>query len=519
MNRKRIISLMMAVAISSSIATPAMTVKAEGLTQTTDAKRVVYGSISNSDIEILKSVFDFEYYKASNPDLVAVLGDNYDSIFAHFYLRGIFEGRTCNPNFDPAAYASAYGDLKEKFGTDIVKYYQHYALVGSKEDRPLTTIAACAEAGITVESISDESIKISPEAYAIAIQMGTTDFVTVQKAVNRVTASLNNAVSHSDETSSSDSSNTNASADENVTIPEAQAVVIESVIGEYVLATGFEDAYARAKGLKQVAKFKAGDRYLVLWLVEGSEGGYAVYNRDDLDEEKYPYGISMHAYSEKSKSERNEALATMIPIYKTDDYQGTPEKAWATQLSLQHNTAIYSTYYNDELNGGNNQKKTESLNKDIFGGTITYDPADDKEVNFIECWNDKGWGMTNFEVEATDYMMLPYWKPDRRDYLAVDRKGDLDSVYNVGIDIKQDENGKLQEITVGLSNDETKFGEIYSARDTEEGKKAIEEAQARAEAALNNNTSDSSATTTDGSDSSNTSSTNDANNENTNTAE
>lgn len=57
----------------------------------------------------------------------------------------MFESRACNPNFEPATYASAYPDLRESFGLDVLQYYKHYVTVGAKENRTITTLEACGK--------------------------------------------------------------------------------------------------------------------------------------------------------------------------------------------------------------------------------------------------------------------------------------------------------------------------------------------------------------------------------------
>ena len=163
-----------------------VSVNAQGLTQTTDASKVPYSTVSASDIELLKTIFDFDYYKAQNPELVSRLGDNYNALFEHFYKYGLFEGRTCNASFDPAAYASAYSDLKEAFGTNILSYYKHYVTEGKNDpNRQITTLKACAYNGITVQSLSDSEIKITPQLYQVAEKFGTTNYAAVSSVVER----------------------------------------------------------------------------------------------------------------------------------------------------------------------------------------------------------------------------------------------------------------------------------------------------------------------------------------------
>ena len=185
MNRKRVIALIMSVLTVGFIASPAVVSNAEGLTQAASAEGVSYSTISAEDEAILKTMFDADYYKAENPDLVELFGDDTAKLFEHFCKRGLFEGRTCNANFDPAAYASAYGELKDAFGLDIIKYYVHYSVVGSKENRNLTTMKACADAGITVTTLSSTPISITPSAYRISVALGTKDYATINTAIER----------------------------------------------------------------------------------------------------------------------------------------------------------------------------------------------------------------------------------------------------------------------------------------------------------------------------------------------
>ena len=179
MKRKLVLSLMAMAIAGTTVAAP-LSVKAEGLTQASTPTNVKYGYVNPEMVKLIEPFFDIEYYKAQNPELVAVLGDDYKALFTHFCRCGIFEGRTCNENFDPSAYASAYSDLEFD---SIIEYYEHYALVGSKENRTLTTVAACAEAGITVQALCDESVRITPEAYYVAEALGTRNYQAVQAVV------------------------------------------------------------------------------------------------------------------------------------------------------------------------------------------------------------------------------------------------------------------------------------------------------------------------------------------------
>ncbi|SFN84582.1 hypothetical protein SAMN05216351_101346 [Pseudobutyrivibrio sp. JW11] len=183
MNRKNVLGFAMAIAMVAMVAFSGFEVSAASLTQAQFPELVHYGIITDEDAQILKSFFDYEYYKEQNPDVVEQYGDSYEALFNHFCTKGVFEGRTGSADFDPAAYASAYGDLKAQFGADILSYYRHYATEGKAVGRDITTIAACAEAGITVIGLANDSIVITPDVYRVAVYLGTNDYGAVRQSI------------------------------------------------------------------------------------------------------------------------------------------------------------------------------------------------------------------------------------------------------------------------------------------------------------------------------------------------
>lgn len=175
-----------AFAITSTFGGNVITARANGLTQTADASKVSYGTTSESDIALLKQIFDLNYYRKNNPELEALFGDNYNAWFEHFYKYGIYEGRTCSENFDPSAYASAYSDLKAAFGSNILEYYKFYLTEGKDDpNRQITTLKQCADNGITVQALTDSEVRITPQLYAVAEKFGTQDFKAVSTVVQR----------------------------------------------------------------------------------------------------------------------------------------------------------------------------------------------------------------------------------------------------------------------------------------------------------------------------------------------
>ena len=162
---KRNVSIVIAVCMAMGLMVPTLNVDAAGLTQARDASVVNYGMLTDKDIAILRSIFDYDYYKKMNPELVETIGDNYENLFLHFCQFGVFEGRPCNSNFDPSAYASAYTDLRDAFGKDIIKYYEHYILYSENEGRDITTLEECAISGIIVHPLNNDKIQITPSIY------------------------------------------------------------------------------------------------------------------------------------------------------------------------------------------------------------------------------------------------------------------------------------------------------------------------------------------------------------------
>ena len=154
MVKKRLFSIAVAGLVAiTSVQTFSMDVYAVESNQ--PIKKNVVKALSKKDIQILKSIFDAEFYARQNPDVVRLIGKSPSVLFSHFCQCGLWEGRMINPDFNPDAYASAYQDLTYLFGNDVMKYYRHYINFGKSEKRTLTTIEKCSDAGILVYSVSD----------------------------------------------------------------------------------------------------------------------------------------------------------------------------------------------------------------------------------------------------------------------------------------------------------------------------------------------------------------------------
>lgn len=259
---------------------------AQGLTQVTDGTKIAKGTISADDQAILKSMFDLNYYRSNNPDL-ANLKDS--ELFKHFCENGIFEGRTCNAYFDPSAYASAYPALKAQFGNDIMAYFRHYATIGKNDPNfSITTLEACANAKITVTSLIDSSIVVTPEIYAISKAIGTSDYKVAKAAW--------------------------------IASQTGQPVEVEDEDGNVlVLAPPDADTAAlmKAKGMTPIGVINYDNDYIGLYLVAGYTG-FALYDYDYIEDVDF---------DDFAPDDYAPLLAT--PNYSIDGEYGTFRPEWS----------------------------------------------------------------------------------------------------------------------------------------------------------------------------------------------
>ena len=67
--------------------------------------------------------------------LAAQYGANQKALFEHFVTSGMKEGRQANSKFNLSAYKANNPDLVSVFGDDNAKYYEHYISSGKAEGR------------------------------------------------------------------------------------------------------------------------------------------------------------------------------------------------------------------------------------------------------------------------------------------------------------------------------------------------------------------------------------------------
>ncbi len=84
------------------------------------------------------AVFDADYYKTHNPDVVSVYGSEPTGLLRHFIEHGMSECRQGCESFNVKSYYNRYSDLRKAFGNQWMAYYNHYVKNGFLEGRIAT---------------------------------------------------------------------------------------------------------------------------------------------------------------------------------------------------------------------------------------------------------------------------------------------------------------------------------------------------------------------------------------------
>ena len=104
--------------------------------------RITTGNVSLSNGGVTRSEnacsFDAAYYALHKPDVLAVFGNDYDALYAHYLTFGITEGRNGSADFNLYAYMDGNPDLVALYGDNYEAYLAHFDTVGKTEDRPAT---------------------------------------------------------------------------------------------------------------------------------------------------------------------------------------------------------------------------------------------------------------------------------------------------------------------------------------------------------------------------------------------
>lgn len=77
-------------------------------------------------------VYDYEYYVTHNTDISASIRSSRVKSLLHFVEHGMAEGRQANSYFNVKVYKANYPDLAAVYGTNYIRYYMHFQLVGYK---------------------------------------------------------------------------------------------------------------------------------------------------------------------------------------------------------------------------------------------------------------------------------------------------------------------------------------------------------------------------------------------------
>ncbi len=426
MRVKKFLALMMVGAMAGAFVVPTANVKAEGLTQAESPDMVEYGVVTADEIELLKTIFDVDYYIQLNPDLYTLYGTDFDKLFDHFCKMGVFEGRPCNPNFNPAAYSSAYPDLKEAYGLNVVEYYKHYASVGKAENRTLTTLEACANAGISVTTLSKNyATTITPAMYKVAKALGTNDFKTVSTAIEAA-----------------------ANSDTPVKITNNyQSIVISwddaldkldnmTKIASIDFTQSISVGYRVSGGLNIYVD--ANDNYGV-YASSGNDTGYRFV--DGTDENNLPTSISYYT---------NSGCGTVYDA--ADQVIGEDSNGWLiykTSNAYDPNTAVYVGSVNYRI--GEPARPSEVIYGQMAGpGTIdtgAYFHSEDVELDEKEY-------ITGLEYmgQYNDGMGLNMNDPN----------GSIDTQYDLAIGFEETDDGKTK-ASFAIYSDESEYADISEA--------------------------------------------------------
>lgn len=388
--------------------------EAKTITVAQDASQVTYGTLTAEQKEIIATLFDADYYAYTNYDVVEALGTDYDALFNHFCDCGIWEGRKGWPDFDPSAYASAYPQLREAYGTNILAYYLDYYNTGIAEGRYLTTVEKCEENGIQVQSLFGEWQFLDLNIYQAASYL-----------------------------SSSSGSNGGGGA-----------VVVNTEDGNTAVVVNAEDTETlsvleKCKGLTYVGTITNGSDG-VLILIAKTEPGYDVYS--DLGIASYLGHI-------------NEDSSKMILIDSTyaKDENGNLDKSKVVGNYDESDMIKYTTFFEkcdeDAVKSYINpaaefsNETGEGLNSSGTGIIHTCEFFDSKYGNSVEykaTESTSSNGVLDGRVDADGDSV------SGRTVYSADSKADEDTEYTVGVSISEGENGVV-EFTIGAYNEENGY--------------------------------------------------------------
>ncbi len=154
----RKITKFLSLAVATCIAVSAFTITSEaGFTERqTQQMQAQRRALTAEEIQAISTIFDAKFYGLRYKDVTDALGTDEQVLFNHFITCGIWEERIPSNVFDVDAYATRNPDLHKAFGSDIIKYYVHYASYPQERAvRPAPTKANAILCDVPVYSVYD----------------------------------------------------------------------------------------------------------------------------------------------------------------------------------------------------------------------------------------------------------------------------------------------------------------------------------------------------------------------------
>lgn len=131
-------------------------------------------------------VFDHIYYSNKYPDLKNAFGSNATKLYDHFQTFGIKEGRQAHPVFSAKYYLEQSSDLQKAFGSDYAKAINHYVTVGYKENRKTAEIADLGtDFTANIIAAKDTSLSLVANGTAVQLSANSTEGPQVWKFVRQ----------------------------------------------------------------------------------------------------------------------------------------------------------------------------------------------------------------------------------------------------------------------------------------------------------------------------------------------
>ncbi len=176
--------------------------------QTAMSESVAAIAANPQAIQVMSTIFDAEYYATTYPDVVAIVGNDAQALFAHYISFGIGEGRDASASFNLDAYVAANPDLVDAFASlgmeiNAANYINHYAASGINEGR-VSTVAGAVEKGISVPSLTNSEVVLAqpvaptPKKKVWATGGGGGGSTPASDSASETSSDSNNSASDSD---------------------------------------------------------------------------------------------------------------------------------------------------------------------------------------------------------------------------------------------------------------------------------------------------------------------------------